>query len=61
MRLVCKFVLRSFVRHTSLQNNVNGKNLVTEWKTLVTKKEDHGDQLEDLGDQWEDLGDQGKE
>ena len=54
------FVLRSFfVRHTSIQNNVNGgvESLVTKGRTLVTKEKDLGDQRETLGDQKETLGD----
>ena len=50
-------VRKSFVRHTSLQKNVNGgvepwslvtkgKTLVTKGKTLVTKGNDLGDQRE---------------
>ena len=53
------FVLRKFVRHTSLQNNVNGGvepwSLVTKGKTLVIKGNDLGDEREDLDDQRKDL------
>ena len=47
-----------FVRHTSLQKNVNGGvepwSLVTKGKTLVTKGNDLGDEREDLDDQRKD-------
>ena len=56
---MCVCVSSFFVRHISLQNNVNGGvepwSLVTKGKTLVTKGKDLGDKKNDLNDQRKDL------